>query len=68
MLWKEKYPDKPKGRGIAFAGIDNARPETKAIEENFVRLREEFPFDPLEFIEFELPEKYKLTAQTDGVD
>jgi arylsulfatase len=68
LLWKEKYPDKPKGRGIAFAGIENARPETKAIEENFVKLRDEFPFDPLEFIEFELPEKYKITGQTEGVD
>ena len=22
MLWKEKYPDKPKDRGIAFTGIE----------------------------------------------
>ena len=68
LLWKDKYPDKPKDRGIAFTGIENARPETKAIEEHFVKLRDEFPFDPLEFIDFELPEKYKLTAQTDGAD
>jgi hypothetical protein len=67
-LWKEKYPDKPKARGIPFTGIENARPETKAIAASFEVLREEFPFDPLEFIQFSLPDALKVTQKVDGVD
>jgi arylsulfatase A-like enzyme len=67
-LWKEKYPDKPKARGIPFTGIENARPETKAIGESFEVLREEFPFDPLEFIKFNLPDALKVTQKVDAVD
>jgi len=69
LLWKKEYPDHPKARGIAFAGIENARPETKAIGENFVRLQKELPFDPLEYIlEFEMPEKYRISQTTNAVD
>jgi len=67
-LWKEKYPDKPKARGIPFTGIENARPETIKIGEDFERLREEFPFDPLEFIKFNLPDKLKVSSRVDAVD
>ena len=48
--------------------IENARPETKAIGENFERLREEFPFDPLEFIKFNMPDALKVTQRVDAVD
>ena len=67
-LWKEKYPDKPKARGIPFTEIENARPETIKIGEDFEMLREEFPFDPLEFIKLNLPDKLKVTQRVDAVD
>ena len=66
-LWKQKYPNKAKARGIPFTGIENARPETKAIADSIVQLREEFPFDPLEFIEFKIPDEYRI-AGADDVD
>jgi arylsulfatase len=68
MIWKEKYPDKEKARGIPFTGIDNARPETKAIGNTLDQLRKELPFDPLEFIEFKIPDELRVTARTDAVD
>jgi len=68
MIWKEKYPDKDKARGVPFTGIDNARPETKAIGDTLEQLRKELPFDPLEFIEFNLPAELRVTLRTDGVD
>ena len=59
-MWKEKYPNRPKARGIPFTGIDNARPETRAIETNLMELRKRLPFDPLDSVTgFELPDKYK---------
>jgi arylsulfatase len=67
-LWKEKYPDKQKARGIPFTGIENARPETKAIGETFEQLREEFPFDPLDFIKFNMPDALRVTQKVDAVD
>jgi arylsulfatase len=67
-LWKEKYPDKPKARGIPFTGIDNARPETIKIGEDFEKLRADFPFDPLEFIQFNMPDALKVTQRVDAVD
>jgi arylsulfatase len=69
LMWKEKYPDRKKARGIPFTGIENARPETKAIESEFNDLRARLPFDPIQYIEeFELPEKYRVTLHTDAVD
>jgi arylsulfatase len=68
LLWKKKYPDKEKARGVSFTGIDNARPETKAIGENLEQLREELPFDPLEFIEFTIPDELRVTTRTNAVD
>lgn len=67
-LWKEKYPDKPKARGIPFTGIENARPETVAIGERLHALRDEFPFDPLEFIQFNMPDELRITQLVDSVD
>ena len=68
LIWMEKYPNRPKARGIPFTGIDNARPETLAIGERLQELRGQVPFDPLEFVDFELPDKYKLTMKVEGVD
>jgi arylsulfatase len=67
-LWKEKYPNRPKARGIPFTGIENARPETRAIGERFERLREQLPFDPLEFLQFNMPESMQVTQRVDAVD
>lgn len=68
-VWKKEYPNRPKARGIPFTGIENARPETKAIEENFKRLREELPFDPLEHVKnFEMPEEYRVSQRTNAID
>jgi arylsulfatase len=67
-MWKEKYPNRPKARGVAFTGIENARPETLAIKTNLEALRKRLPFDPLEAATgFELPDKYK-NLNTNAVD
>ena len=68
LLWKEKYPDKEKARAVAFTGIENARPETLAIGDTLEQLRKELPFDPLEFMQFNMPEQLRVTQRTDGVD
>ena len=68
LIWKEKYPDREKARGVPFTGIDNARPETESIGDTLEQLREELPFDPLEFIKFNLPEQFRMTYRTDAVD
>lgn len=67
-LWKEKYPNRQKARGIPFTGIENARPETKEIENGIKRLRERLPFDPLEFMQFTMPKDKRLSHRTDAVD
>ncbi|MHC4272115.1 MAG: sulfatase-like hydrolase/transferase [Planctomycetota bacterium] len=53
-LWKKKYPDTPHRRGVPFTGLANARPETRALANPPVDL-EILPFDPLEYLELELP-------------
>ena len=53
-LWKQKYPDRATKRGVPFTGIANAREATKALANPPVDL-ETLPFDPLEYINFELP-------------
>ncbi len=68
LLWKEKYPDTEKARGIPFTGVENARPEMKAIGDTLEQLSEELPFDPMEFLSFTLPAEYRSTQRTDGVD
>jgi arylsulfatase len=67
-IWKEKYPDREKARAVPFTGIDNARPETKAIGDTLEQLREELPFDPLEFIQFNMPDEFRVTSRVDAVD
>jgi len=61
-LWKKKYPDKPAASGPAFTGLSNARPETKALSQPPVNIKK-LPFDPLEYIEYELP--FDLNAERD---
>jgi len=53
-LWIEKYPHFEEARGPAFTGISNARPETLALSKPPVDFKK-LPFDPLEFIDHELP-------------
>jgi arylsulfatase len=53
-IWKQKYPDRPTKRGAPFTGIANAREETKRLSDPPVDL-EKLPFDPLEYLSFELP-------------
>ena len=67
-LWKEKYPDQPKARGIPFTRIENARPETKAIGDTLNQLRKELPFDPLDFLRFNMPDALRVTQKVDSVD
>jgi hypothetical protein len=54
-LWNEKYPHRPKARGMPLTGLTNARPEVVAIVEDLEALREDLPFDPFEFMEWEAP-------------
>jgi hypothetical protein len=68
MIWKQKYPDKQKARGIPFTGIDNASQEIKAIGDTLELLRKELPFDPLDFIKFNMPDEIRLSTRTDMVD
>lgn len=55
-LWKKKYPDRRHKHGLAYTGISNARPATRALSKPPVDLNK-LPFDPLEFIKHlgELP-------------
>ena len=53
-LWKKKYPESPRAHGIAYAGLANARPETKALGVPPANM-EDLPFDVFEFMEYELP-------------
>ncbi len=61
-LWKRKYPDFPRAHGIAYAGLANARPETKALGVPPANM-EDLPFDVFEFIEYELP--WEMQADPD---
>ena len=53
-IWKQKYPDRPTKRGVPFTGVDNAREATKELSNPPVDL-DKLPFDPLEYINHELP-------------
>jgi arylsulfatase A-like enzyme len=67
-IWKEKYPNSQKARGIPFTGIDNARAETKEIGEAIARLKDRLPFDPAEFMRFKMPDNMRLSQRTSAVD
>lgn len=51
-LWIEKYPNREQKRGMAYTGISNARPATKALINPPAELIENLPFDPNEFIQY----------------
>ena len=53
-LWKQKYPDRGAAHGPAYTSIANARPETRALINPPVDFQK-LPFDPLEYLTFELP-------------
>ena len=53
-LWKAKYPDWSAARGPAFTGLADPRPETRALSEAPVNMKD-LPFDPLEYIEHDPP-------------
>jgi arylsulfatase len=53
-LWKAKYPDWPAARGPALTGIANARPETLALSEAPVSMKD-LPFDPMDYIKYDPP-------------
>ena len=54
LLWKQKYPDRGVTHGVALTDIANARDATKALANPPVDL-DKLPFDPLEYIDFDLP-------------
>jgi arylsulfatase len=54
-LMKNKYPDKPNGKGIPLTGISNARPETKAIKDMVEKNMELMPFDVEDYLEYDDP-------------
>ena len=58
-LWKKRYPDSSRAHGPAFTGISNARPETKALSEAPIDMKD-LPFDLFEYIEHELPWEYQV--------
>ncbi len=53
-LWKLKYPNSGRAHGIAYAGLANARPDTKALGVPPANM-DDLPFDIFEFMEYELP-------------
>jgi arylsulfatase len=54
LIWKEKYPDWPAKRGPAFTGLGNARPETKALSEAPIDMKD-LPFNPLDYLKHDPP-------------
>ncbi|MGB3564822.1 MAG: sulfatase-like hydrolase/transferase [Thermoanaerobaculia bacterium] len=58
-LWKQRYPHSSRAHGPAFTGVSNARPETKALSEPPIDMKD-LPFDLFEFIEYELPWEYQV--------
>jgi arylsulfatase len=57
-LWKKKYPDAGRAHGMAYAGLSNARPETRALANPPAEF-EKLPFDPNEVLEYELPWEFR---------
>jgi arylsulfatase len=53
-LWMKKYSNTPPRKGPAFTNVANARPETEHLHAPPVDLSK-LPFDPLEYIDHELP-------------
>ena len=57
-LWKRRYPDSGRAHGPAYTGLSNARPETRALSEAPVEMRD-LPFDIFEFLQYELPWEFR---------
>jgi hypothetical protein len=53
-IWKQEYPDRTSARGVPFTGLANPRPETVALSKPPADL-EDLPFDPLQYLDYELP-------------
>lgn len=53
-LWKKKYPDKPLARALAFQGVANVRPETKALWDPPLN-QKDLPFDVNQYLKYKLP-------------
>jgi len=63
MLWKKKYPDTKHVRGMPLTGLENPRPEV--VKASMPRIdAKDVPFDPTEFLEFEMP--YDANMETWG--
>ncbi len=48
-VWMAKYPNTPEARDFPLQGIENARPETRALGQPRMNLKE-LPFNPLDVI------------------
>jgi len=54
QLWIRKYPHTPHVKGMPLKGLENPRPAVQKAGE-FRFNPEDVPFDPLEFLDFEIP-------------
>ncbi len=55
LFWMKKYPNRPDAtRGPALTGIDNARPETVALNNPPADV-DNLPFDLMDIVDFDLP-------------
>ncbi|MBV1916177.1 MAG: sulfatase-like hydrolase/transferase [Pseudomonadales bacterium] len=54
MLWKKKYPDTKHVRGLPLTGLENPRPDVLKATKPRINA-EDVPFDPTEFLDFEIP-------------
>jgi arylsulfatase len=64
-MWIEKYPNREQKYGMAYTGISNARPATKALITPPAELIENLPFDPNEFIQYYEKFPYDATGGSD---
>jgi len=62
-LMIRKYPNKKHPRGMPLQGLENPREAVKKASE-FRFDTKDLPFDPMEFLEYELP--YDPTMETWG--
>ena len=53
-LWTRKYPHTKHVRGMPLTGLENPRPAVKKAGEFRIKA-EDLPFDPKEFLKYELP-------------
>jgi len=53
-LWIRKYPNTKHPRGMPLQGLENPRPAVEKASEFRIDPKD-LPFDPMEFLEYELP-------------